>query len=233
VIEDKLSQQSGVAETRTVDEVAAEILEANKEIPAKKKEIESLQTEMDSLSVEDPVELKVRRAELRVSIDVINKELTGFDQIKKADHRIAQLMEEEKTLAGLIASEEKEQFTIENFLKAKADELEKQINKKFKVVEFKMFETQINGSQVETCKALINGVPFSDANTASKVNAGVDIINTLCEHFGVRAPIFIDNRESVIELIDTESQLINLIVSDQDKKLRIEPRMVAELETAI
>jgi hypothetical protein len=35
-----------------------------------------------------------------------------------------------------------------------------------------MFETQINGGEAECCEALINGVPFSDANTASKINAG-------------------------------------------------------------
>ncbi|ENJ54398.1 hypothetical protein V569_02728, partial [Staphylococcus aureus F32629] len=35
-------------------------------------------------------------------------------------------------------------------------------------------------------------------------------------------PIFIDNAESVTELIKTESQQIQLIVNEQDKKLRME-----------
>jgi exonuclease SbcC len=37
----------------------------------------------------------------------------------------------------------------------------------------------------------------------------------------VTAPIFIDNRESIIKVIDIESQLINLIVSENDSKLRV------------
>ena len=84
-----------------------------------------------------------------------------------------------------------------------------------------MFEAQINGGEKETCEATINGVPFSDANTASKINAGVDIINTLCEYYQVHAPLFLDNRESVVTLVETKSQVINLIVSGEDKNLRI------------
>jgi len=88
----------------------------------------------------------------------------------------------------------------------------------------------VNGGQVETCQALIDGVPFSDANTASKINAGIDIINTLCNHYQVSAPIFIDNRESVVNLIPSQSQIINLIVSEPDKKLRVETE-VEQLQT--
>ena len=45
------------------------------------------------------------------------------------------------------------------------------------------------------------------------MNAGLDIINTLCKFYGVCAPIFIDNRESVNDIIETESQIINLVVN--------------------
>ena len=124
-------------------------------------------------------------------------------------------------MAQEIANIEKTQYTIENFIKLKVDTIENRINEKFSLVKFKLFEDQINGGQVETCEALVNGVPFSSLNTASKINAGIDIINTLCEFYNVSAPIFIDNRESVVKLLDSNSQIINLIVSESDKKLRI------------
>ncbi|MBY6766575.1 recombinase RecF, partial [Clostridium botulinum] len=103
----------------------------------------------------------------------------------------------------------------------KVELLESSINSKFKYVSFKLFDTQVNGGLNETCEALINGVPFSNANTASQINAGLDIINALSEHYSVQAPIFIDNRESINNLIDINSQIINLIVS-KDKNLRVE-----------
>ena len=84
-----------------------------------------------------------------------------------------------------------------------------------------MYEQLINGGIVETCEALINGVPYSDANNAAKINAGIDIINTLSKEYDTWAPIFVDNAESVNELIKTESQIVRLVVSD-DKELRAE-----------
>ena len=53
------------------------------------------------------------------------------------------------------------------------------------------------------------------------INGGIDIINTLSKEYGARAPIFVDNAESVNQLIKTNSQIIRLVVSE-DKKLRIE-----------
>ena len=88
-----------------------------------------------------------------------------------------------------------------------------------------MFEQQVNGGETETCQTLVNSngafVPFADANNAARINAGIDIINTLCRHYDVHAPVFIDNRESVTRLADSDSQIVNLIVSAQDKILRV------------
>jgi len=42
----------------------------------------------------------------------------------------------------------------------------------------------------------------------------------------VSAPIFVDNRESVTKLIDSQSQIVSLIVSDKDKKLRVESESI-------
>lgn len=114
---------------------------------------------------------------------------------------------------------EKEQFTIDELVKCRIEKIEDKIRSMFKHVSFKMFETQINGGEKETCVTLVDGVPFDNANTAGKINAGLDIINTLANYYQVNAPVFIDNSESVHTLIDIESQLIRLVVSEQHKSL--------------
>jgi hypothetical protein len=76
-----------------------------------------------------------------------------------------------------------------------------------------MFNYTIDGNAIETCVAMVNGVPFSTVNSAMQINAGLDIINALCDYYDVTAPIFIDNRESVNTLIPTKSQIINLVVT--------------------
>ncbi|NHL36665.1 DUF2813 domain-containing protein [Clostridium botulinum] len=166
-------------------------------------------------------ELKERKSKLETELEEANKDLAYKEQNEKLKNRIQELQEKEKKLAQQIAALEGQEYLCEEFIKTKVELLESSINSKFKYVSFKLFDTQVNGGLNETCEALINGVPFSNANTASQINAGLDIINALSEHYGVQAPIFIDNRESVNNLIETNSQIINLIVSE-DKDLRIE-----------
>lgn len=214
------------SKTNPAQEVDKSVLLTNKLIEntvyqAKKLELETVQNSIVEVPVVDVSDLKEQRNTLVAEIDQIKNNLRNEEQIKAADNRILALQQEEKDLAQQIADVEKTQFVIERFNKLKIDTLESKINQKFQFVKFRMFETQINGGESECCDALIDGVPFSDANTASKINAGLDIINTLCEFYQVTAPIFIDNRESIIQVIDIQSQLINLIVSEKDKKLRV------------
>ena len=64
-------------------------------------------------------------------------------------------------------------------------------------------------------------MPYSDLNNAAKINAGLDVINSLSDKLDLKVPIFIDNAESVNELIKTDTQLVRLVVS-KDKELKIE-----------
>lgn len=160
--------------------------------------------------------LKQKRNELRNNISELNQQLALEGELQRIEERIKQLSEEEKTMAQELADLERKEYLISEFTKAKIDAIEKQINAKFTLAKFKMFEQQINGGEIECCECMVNGVPFSDLNTASKINVGVDIINVLSAHYKVIAPIFIDNRESINNLIETKSQLINLIVSKEN-----------------
>ena len=49
------------------------------------------------------------------------------------------------------------------------------------------------------------------------MNAGIDIINGISSALGVRLPLFIDQKESVTDLIETETQLITLEVTAGSK----------------
>jgi len=84
-----------------------------------------------------------------------------------------------------------------------------------------MFNYNLNGGVEETCEVMVDGVPYSDLNTANRINAGIDVINALSSHFKVQAPIVIDNRESVVRLIETGSQVVNLRVWEGAKTLHI------------
>ena len=65
------------------------------------------------------------------------------------------------------------------------------------------------------------GVPYNGVNNGMKINLGIDIINTLSCAAGVRVPLFVDNAESVTCLETSASQIIRLVVSENDKELRV------------
>ena len=103
----------------------------------------------------------------------------------------------------------------EELQRAQINEVERRVNSLFRKVRFRMFERQINGGEAPTCVPMLEGVPYSDLNTAGKINAGLDIINTLCTFHETTAPVFIDNAESVNTLIPCGSQLVRLCVTTE------------------
>ena len=66
----------------------------------------------------------------------------------------------------------------------------------------------------------MHGTPYRDLSASEKINAGIDIINAMCLYNDTYAPMFIDNAESITDILPTRSQQILLIVS-RDKELTI------------
>ena len=148
--------------------------------------------------------------------------LADRERIANNNKRIAELEKEYTESQAQLAELEGVEYNIQQFSKARIEQVESRINGMFNLVKFKMFEQQINGGEIETCEATVNGVPFSDLNDAMKINAGLDIINAISRANGIVAPIFIDNRESVCEIVSGLAQIVNLIVDANCKTLKIE-----------
>lgn len=168
----------------------------------------------------DTSALQTAKADLNKQRNELSTRLAKRGAIKRCDDEITNLEARGKELSQAIADIERDEYTVEQFTRAKIDECEKRINAKFKFVTFRLFDYTLDGNPVETCIPLCDGVPYGGANTASQVNAGLDIINALCAYYGICAPIFIDNRESVNNIIPVQSQIINLVVTN-DKKLTV------------
>ena len=170
----------------------------------------------------DDSELIAQKKALSEDIDALKSRLSKKDLIEKNEARIKELEDQYKTQTEEYAALEGIEFTIQQFGKAKVDAVESRINGLFSMVRFKMFDLQVNGDEVETCEATVNGVPYSVLNDARRINAGIDIINAICRNEGMTAPIFIDNAESVNQIIPSDSQIIRLVVTDTDNTLRVE-----------
>ncbi|HFK5584462.1 TPA: AAA family ATPase [Elizabethkingia anophelis] len=195
-----------------IPEQLSEWVDIEKEIQQKKEALTSVERPSTSEQVS-------KRAELKSEIEKYQNILSRKDQIERADKRKAELEADGRKLSQLIADIEKDEYVAQNFEFAKIEECEKRINSRFEYVQFKLFDTQINGSVIETCEATVDGVPYADVNTASQINAGLNIISVLTDFYNVSAPVFIDNSESINEPLSLNSQLIKLRVTKDEKLL--------------
>ena len=233
---------------RNIEKYDTEIEKSKKEVAKLKEEIEQLeqsttditenQLYINKLKEKEQIELQIAdiRSSANETISSIDEEITKlenqkrelqgelnkFDIVRRSEERLKELEEQERTLTVEYEKLEKELFLTEEFVRSKVELLEEKINSKFKYAKFKLFEEQVNGGLKETCETLYNGVPYNRGlNNASRINVGLDIINTLNERYGIKVPIFIDNRESVTDLIETKSQTISLVVDRNANSLQV------------
>lgn len=159
-------------------------------------------------------ELEAERARL---LNLVNVE----DFNRDIDQRIETLRDKQKTLGDELARLESLEYEAKEYAKRIVDLVESKINAKFNTLRFKFTQPTIEGGYTDTCVATVNGVEFKDINTASQINAGIEIINVLSEHYKVEAPLIIDNRERVTEILPCRQQTISLAVCPTAEKLEI------------
>jgi DNA repair exonuclease SbcCD ATPase subunit len=154
-------------------------------------------------------------------------------EAKKAQARAEELRTEEKKLSKEYDRLSGELRLLDRFTEAKVSLLEDKVAAHFDLARFKLFERQINGGINPMCEVVYNGVPFgTNLNDGARINVGLDIIKTLSKHYGVTLPVIIDNAESITQLIPMDCQVIKLVVSREDKTLRIEAEKQKEEEVA-
>lgn len=169
--------------------------------------------------------LEERKAELTAIVERNRAILARRDAGLEIEKRISELADCQHKLGIRISELEQLIALIEKFVQDRCSALEETVNAKFPTVRWKLFDVQINGAITDACTCMIpceSGlVSYESANTAAQVNADIEIINVLSEHYDLSLPLFVDNSERVNALRPTESQLITLSVST-DSDLNVE-----------
>lgn len=167
-------------------------------------------------------ELAAKEQGIRDELMGVTRQFAAVEANERTKSRIEELKTELRDVSQQVADQERKLYLLEELMKDKMELLSEQVNRRFGLVKFKLFETQINGGIKPTCEMTMNGVPYSDLNSAGKLQAGLDVIGALAKLYDVSAPIWLDNREAVINIPPVNAQLINLYVSAGDKELRVE-----------
>ena len=199
--EEKARIQSEVIDT--ADHTAlidAEILELEKSIPvqSEKQDVTGIDSKIKEIETEisdyqEKINAQKLRSEKLVRIEELNKELKDESEVR--------------------LSLENELNTIDEYQKLHSAHVENSVNSMFKIAKFSLFEKHLNGNDNFICKCTLNGVDYEDCSYSEKIKLGLDIINTISQHFAVFTPIFVDNSESIQSIPECKSQLILLKVT--------------------
>lgn len=198
------------------------ISEKEKELLSVRSKLESELSDLQAGSRNEKDQIYGEIGSLNEKLVKIDADLADIRAAEKTRTRISELYLQEKNLSAEFERIEQDLMLLEEFTRAKCDMLTEKINSKFNLVKWVLFEDQINGGLKDTCIATVDGVPYPDLNNAMKINAGLEIIEVLSEHYGFRLPVFVDNAESIVEVRKINSQVFQLVVSGKDKKLRVE-----------
>ena len=243
--------EAELGKTRAALEVAQKELKDATDVPVKETagveseikaspEYKAIEAEIAALkeTTETPATdvsgLLAQRKEHETKIDAVRKEYD--DAVKPLEARLARheeaarikakidaKNEDKKRFTEHLAELEREEFDAAEYLRADIEATEGAINARFRLARFRMFDTLVNGDVVEDCTVLDTaGVPYGSMNDAKRILVGMDVIDTFCRAYGVNAPIFVDNAESItVSKFPVDSQVIRLSVV-KGAKLAIE-----------
>lgn len=161
-------------------------------------------------------------SDLKRKIEQADGILRGRETLNGLRRRMEELRQEQKRTAAELEQVDRMAFGLEEYIRWKTRFIENSVNGLFRIVTFRLFKELISGGLEECCDVVVDGVPYNALNNGARVNAGMDIIRRLAEHYGVRVPLIVDNAEGVTRLEDAGTQVIRLVVSEQDKALRVE-----------
>ena len=177
--------------------------------------------EMNQASADVVGKLRMEMSEVTAKISERMAIISKESLLDYSKQRVDQLRQDAKNAAECLDAIEKMLYLIDEYSRYKTRFVEDSINGLFRIARFRLFREQANGGVEDRCDVVYDGVPYISVNNGMKINLGIDIINTLSAAYGVRVPLFIDNAESVTNLEKCGSQIIRLVVSENDKELRV------------
>ena len=189
---------------------------------------DSVQAQLKSISIasdERVAELQKQLFDISEQLDAIRERALNKATVDRQNERIEELKKKESELSLLLATYDKGLALAEKFTMTKAQDIEEKVNGAFRTVRWKLFERQVNGGINPSCEATVHGQGYNEGlGTSERLNAGLDIINTLSRVLGISVPLWIDNAEGVTDYEPVDTQVFRLYVSAADEKLRVEER---------
>ena len=212
-----------------------ELQNAEQPVPFQKTDIcrnfdKKIQGLKEKLNEENPQEDNSINQELAAVETDIENNMRLLLEIENYEKKKSELEDMESKHISLVADCEDYEFGMhlcKLFSMKKSEIMEEKVNSMFENVHFRLFRELVNGEVEEDCEPLVKcregWIPYSKANHAAKVRAGLEVVQVLSEFFGVDMPVFVDNAESIVtDFPETSYQQIRLRAVKGVEELRCE-----------
>ena len=184
-------------------------------------QIKKLEAEMNAPTVDEEgaamiEDLRKALSEASEERENLLKQLAVKEQYDTVAKQIEGIKKERKALQEQLDDYDEKLKAANDYQHKACKVLEENVNKNFGLVKWSMFRRQLDGTEKPWCECSVDGVPYSDLNTADRVNAGLDIIDALKRYYEVDVPCVIDNAESVLKPLYGGGQQIRLTVTEDE-----------------
>lgn len=152
----------------------------------------------------------------------IDAEINNINRKKQVhDEAVEQLYQAFRESSQKEADIQRKKDILKNFSIKKNERIAEIINPNFTEFQFEFLDFTQDGTPVETCKLIRNGIEFSNLNYSDQLLCKIDLLRGFQKIQGVQLTIFVDNAESINSerLPEIEQQMIVLEVSDEPLKV--------------
>lgn len=151
----------------------------------------------------------------RIKMKEVQNSLEVF---KTNDHLEKEIEKVAVELQGIAEQQDKQEAILlecDAFIKKTLNALESTLEEKFKGIRFKMFDTTLDGSQVNTCityaKTDKGYTPWNQLSGGETRSAIIKLANAFNEAWGIDLPLWIDDTQIYVEdSIEAKMQLIRI-----------------------
>lgn len=212
-----------IAQTKA-DELKEQLAKAQADYDKAMREYKS---ELDNTTDNSQTFAQIQDLENRIN-NILRKhndcgvKIAEYKQSQKAAVEVENLRRELREIDDQMANALNRLDIVKEWIYRKNQAQMESINSHFYKVKFTLYEMQANGSYKPCCKATIDGVSYANLNTAKKIYAGIELALLFSCNYDLSAPIFIDNRESIFDIPDIDSQIICLKADEIEKELRVQ-----------
>jgi len=158
---------------------------------------------------------------LTTELSGLNEALVGFDSHRQKQMAKADYLKIQGVLSAELETAEEIETACKVFENTKAQIVVDKVNKQFSGIQVKLFEKLKNGGYRDTFFITRKGVPYSELNTAGRLEAGMELTDFISKKKDLFFPMLLDNAERYTDIAFPKDKQIVICEAVKNSELKV------------